>query len=63
MYNPFAPFTDGVFRQTLREDTYLYATQRSGWPRWRNITVIYRSSCPSTGGVELPIEEVEKLKG
>lgn len=32
MYNPFVPFTESVFRETLREGTYLFVIQRFHWP-------------------------------
>lgn len=32
MYNPFVPFTDAVFKQTLQQGTYLLVIQRFNWP-------------------------------
>lgn len=32
MYNPFVPFTETVFRETLRAGTYLFVIQRFRWP-------------------------------
>lgn len=32
MYNPFVPFTEAVFRQILKEGTYLFVIQRFNWP-------------------------------
>lgn len=32
MYNPFTPFTETVFRESLREGVYIYVIQRFSWP-------------------------------